>query len=538
MPGGRKNGSPGTLRATDAQFAAILSIAADAIISVDETHAIIHFNHGAEEIFGYSASEIVGQPLNLLIPERYRLAHPAHMEKFGNGPDIARRMGQRREIFGLRKGGIEFPAEASISKVGEPGQRIFTVVLRDVTERKRVEEHQRFLSEAGALLSASLDYDETLRTVTQLAIPKLCDYCILKVLDEGAVRRFTSRHDDPEKDQLLRGLETPEPIAWDAGSPAMSVLESGRTLVIDAGQPDYERQLRALAHPAALGVRSAVIVPLRARQRIVGSMSLLSTQRDRSDAQYVTLAEELALRTAFAIENARAYAMARRANRAREEVLAVVSHDLRNPLSAIAMCSRVLMETPPESEAERRSLLETISQSTELTNRLIEDLLDVSIIEAGRLSIEKRPEEVAPIIEHVVQMFAGVARERRIALYEDVSPGLPIVLCDAGRIVQALANLVGNALKFTDAGGRVTVSAEQHEDGVVVSVADTGAGIAPEHLTRIFERYWQSAGKARIRGSGLGLAIAKGIAEAHGGRMWVDSTQGEGSTFSFTLRTP
>lgn len=525
------------MRATDAQFAAILEIAADAIISVDETHAIIHFNKGAEEIFGYSAAEIVGRPLNLLIPERFRPEHPAHMTRFGAGPDTARRMGQRREIFGLRKGGVEFPAEASISKVGDPGQRIFTVVLRDVTDRKRIEEYQRFLSDAGAKLSASLDYDQTLRTVTQLAIPTVCDYCVLKVVGEGTIRRFTSRHHDPEKDTLLRALETPEPIAWDAGSPAMSVLESGKTLVIDPSQADYEQQLRALAHPPVLGVRSAVIVPLRARQGVVGALSLLSVRPDRRDAQYVTLAQELALRAAFAIDNARAYAMAQRANRAREEVLAIVSHDLRNPLSAIAMCSRVLMESPPESEAERRSLLETIAQSTEMTNRLIEDLLDMSVIESGRLSIEKRSEDVAPIVEHVVLMFAGLARERGIALYEDVAPGLPMVMCDAGRIVQALANLVGNALKFTDAGGRVTVSAEAHENGVVMSVADTGDGIAAEHLGRIFERYWQSAGKARIRGSGLGLAIAKGIADAHGGRMSVESTPGTGSTFSLTLRT-
>jgi signal transduction histidine kinase len=324
-------------------------------------------------------------------------------------------------------------------------------------------------------------------------------------------------------------------VAWEKGSPAMTVLESGQPLVIEAARSDP--QISALGLPPGLGVRSAVIVPLRARQRIVGSMSLLSTG-EKPRAADLPLAGELAQRVAFAIDNARAYAMARRANRAREEVLAIVSHDLRNPLSAIAMCSRVLMETPPATEEERRSLLETISQSTELTNRLIEDLLDVSMIEAGRLSVEKRLEEVAPMIEHVVHMFAGTALERSIQLYEDVSPSLPSVMCDAGRVVQALANLVANALKFTDAGGRVTVSAEAHQDGVVISVTDTGAGIAAEHLGRIFERYWQSPGKARIRGSGLGLAIAKGIAEAHGGRIWVESTPSEGSTFSFTLRTP
>lgn len=532
MAGRKVPATPGTMRATDAQFAAILAIAADAIISVDESHSIIHFNHGAEEIFGWSAAEIVGKPLNLLIPDRFRSGHPAAMTRFGAGPDVARRMGERREIFGLRKSGVEFPAEASISKVGDDGQRIYTVVLRDVTERRRIEKHQRFLSDAGARLSSSLEYDETLRTVAQLPVPLLADYCILKIADDdGTIHRLTSVHEDPAKNAALRFLEGKGAIAWDSHS-----LEGGKPLVIDSGFPDHDQQIAALALPAALGVCSAVIVPLRARQRIVGSLSLLSTGTHLRGPD-LPLAEELALRAAFAIDNARAYAMAQRANRAREEVLAVVSHDLRNPLSAIAMCSRVLMETPPDSEAERRSLLETISQSTELTNRLIEDLLDISMIEAGRLSVQKRLEEVAPIIEHVVHMFAGTARERSIQLYEDVSPSLPVVTCDAGRLVQALANLVGNALKFTENGGRVTVSAGAHEDGVVISVSDSGAGIAAEHLNRIFERYWQSPGKARIRGSGLGLAIARGIAEAHGGRMWVESTPGEGSTFSFTVRT-
>lgn len=445
-------------------------------------------------------------------------------------------MGERREIFGLRKGGIEFPAEASISKVGGPGQRIFTVVLRDITERKRVELGQRFLAETGRILSSTLEHEETLRSVVQLLVPE-ANYCILDIFDEGdQLRRMTSTSDDPSVNGLLRVLER-NGVLRTTVSPGSSVLDSGRSVLIQNGSDDYASQLEALGLPGELTVRSALIVPLCVRRRVLGAMTALSVRERAYDASHVKLAEELAQLAAFAIDNAQAYAMARRANHAREEVLAVVSHDLRNPLSAIAMCSRVLLESPPGTAEERDALLATIVQSTEMTNRLIEDLLDVSMIEAGRLSIERRMEEVAPIIEHVVQMFVGSANERSIALYEDVAPDLPPVLGDAGRMLQALANLIANALKFTDAGGRVTVSAEPHEDGVVFSVRDTGSGIPTEHLSRIFERYWQSRGKARIRGSGLGLAIAKGIVEAHGGHIWVESVPGEGSTFSFTVRT-
>jgi PAS domain S-box-containing protein len=151
------------LRESEAKFSGILSIAADAIISVDESHKILHFNRGAEEIFGYSASEAIGKPLDALIPPRFRDAHVAHMKAFAHSPVVARRMGERREIFGLRRDGTEFPAEASISKLDIPGaggsrRNLFTVVLRDITERKRAEQNERFLADAGAQLARSLEY--------------------------------------------------------------------------------------------------------------------------------------------------------------------------------------------------------------------------------------------------------------------------------------------------------------------------------------------------------------------------------------------
>jgi signal transduction histidine kinase len=166
---------------------------------------------------------------------------------------------------------------------------------------------------------------------------------------------------------------------------------------------------------------------------------------------------------------------------------------------------------------------------------MIRDLLDVSNIEAGVLSVERQNEEVGPIVERAVQMFSGQAMERSITLYEDVPPDVPIVNVDAGRILQVLANLVANALKFTMPGGTVTVAAWRQGDDVVISVADTGPGIPAADLPHIFERYWHARRTSRTRGSGLGLAIVKGIVDAHGGTVAVESELGRGSTFSFTL---
>ena len=525
--------------ALEARFEGILAIAADAIITVDESQRIVHFNYGAEKIFGYAASEIIGQPLNVLIPERFRAVHPRHVAEFAAGAESSRLMGHRREVSGLRKGGAEFPAEASISKLGLPGSLLLTVVLRDATERKQLERNQRLLAEAGVVLSSSLDYEATLRSVVQLAVPVLADYCIVDVV-EGArddikrIRRVVSTHDDPRNDTALRAIAAHAPT-WDTPSRVVDVLRSGKPFVAAEASGDSDVGA-ALPLARALDVRAVTIVPLVARERVIGAMSLLSSEATRRhDESEVATAQELAVRAALALENASLYHLAQRANRARDEVLGVVSHDLRNPLSVISMCTRVLIENPPQGEKERREVLATIDESAQWMQHMIRDLLDVSNIEAGVLSVERQNEEVGPIVERAVQMFSGQAMERSITLYEDVPPDVPVVNVDAGRILQVLANLVANALKFTMPGGTVTVAALRQGADVVISVADTGPGIPAADLPHIFERYWHARRTSRTRGSGLGLAIVKGIVDAHGGTVAVESELGRGSTFSFTL---
>lgn len=528
-----------SLRASEAKFSGILAIAADAIISVDREHKIVHFNHGAEEIFGYTAAEAIGQHLNALLPPRVRTVHEEHMQRFAAGPEAARRMGERRQIFGLRKGGVEFPAEASISKLDTPDGPLFTVVLRDVTERKRAEEDERFLAAASAELGRSLDFNEELRTVADHPVPRIADACLVDVLVPGdGYRRVASTRQREDLTSALVQLEG-HALTDDSPSPIIDVIRRARAEVVervDEAWLDASEDPAAIPYWRGLGAHSLLIVPLTAGETTFGAITLVAVdQARRFSPDRRALAEKYASTAATALENARLYGVAQRATRARDEVLGIVSHDLRNPISAISMCARALEQTPIEDGAKRTGLLVTIRESTTWMNRLIQDLLDVANIERGTLSLEVREHDPAQLLLQARHMFEMEASSHGIALEVSVATNLPLVAADGARVVQVLGNLLRNAIKFTPNGGRIVLAAEHRDRSVVLGVSDTGQGIPLANQARVFDRYWQASAGARIGGSGLGLSIAKGIVEAHGGSIWLTSAPGRGSTFSFAL---
>jgi two-component system, sensor histidine kinase and response regulator len=218
------------------------------------------------------------------------------------------------------------------------------------------------------------------------------------------------------------------------------------------------------------------------------------------------------------------------ATRARDEVLATVSHDLKNPLGTIFASSSLLLDVELAPDAHRRQL-EIIRRTAERMDRLIQDLLDVSRMEAGRFSVEPKPESVRSLVLEAKEMLTGIARAREITLQHEVAGDDWVVHADRHRVLQVFSNLIGNAVKFTPEGGTVTIGARVQDEGVVFTVRDTGVGIAQADLPHIFDRFWQ-AGEGG--GSGLGLAIAKGIVDAHGGSIAAQSGP-DGSTFSFVL---
>jgi PAS domain S-box-containing protein len=531
-----------TLRVQLEKFAGIVNISADAIICVDQSLRITDFNLGAEHIFGYRAEEVIGQPLDLLIPPRFRESHRGHMRRFGEGNIAARRMGERREISALRKGGEEFRADGSISKLDVAGERVYTIVLRDITAQKRAESVQRFLAQAGTLLVASLDQQTTYRSIARLATEFIADCCVIfDVSQTGSITRAAVAVSDPALEDQVAPWQD-QPVRPGSAHPVINVVAQGipvllsdvATFVAGADAADKDVELWS-----GLPVHSAMLLPLVARSRTLGAIGFYRTAAmPRFTADDLTFAEELAVGCALAVDNARLYHAAEAAVRARDDVLAVVSHDLGNPLSAIRIGTTLLLRAmgPDRPLGGGWEHLAGIKQSVEQMERLIRDLLEVKRIEAGQLALDARPVRPTALVANVVEMMAPLAEGKSIAIEAHVAHSLPLVSADGVRVVQALSNLVGNAVKFTHAGGRVEIRAQLAKHEVIFSVIDDGPGIDADDLDRIFDRFWQ-ARRSRDTGGGLGLglAIVKGIVHAHGGRVWAESQPGRGTAIHFTL---
>jgi PAS domain S-box-containing protein len=354
-------------------FSGLLAIAADAVIAVDHEQRIIFFNEGAERIFGWTAAEVGGEFLEVLLPVRFRAAHRGQVRGFGETHGRARLMGEREQISGLRKSGEEFPAEAAIQRLEIDGQNIYATVLRDISARQRAEN---------------------------------------------------------------------------------------------------------LLHQAI---------------------------------------------------------------QARDDMMGIVSHDLRNPANAVKMLARSILEgtereTLQDDVAER---VVVIRQAAEQMDALIQDLLDMTRLEAGRLVVAPREVEIAPLIEESVDALRPLADAGGVSLEAKVPEELPVASVDPDRVRQLLSNILGNAIKFSPAEARVTLTARAFHGELEIAVSDTGEGIAAAQLPHVFDRFYQAThgGRATRHGAGLGLPISRGIVEAHGGRIWIESAPGQGTVVRFTLPT-
>lgn len=419
------------------------------------------------------------------------------------------------------------------------------LLMRERSARAAAEAAQRrtaFLAEIGNALDASLDYRSTLGKLARLLVPRAADYCLIdERTAEGGSQRVATAHVDPKLESLLLPHETNAPDADAARHPVMQVLRTGRPVLV----PEMtEAAFDAIGHDTPhreqlrrLGLVSYMIVPLVARGRILGAVTLCASSSGRRyGREDLELMEAVARRAALAVDNARLYGAAQQAARAREEVLAFVSHDLRNPLATILLNASALMELIPEERLypEEREQLAWIARSSEQMNALIQDLLDVTRIESGRLPLRLQTTSVEQILAEAWGLLQPLAAERGLVLERELPAGLASVRADRERVVRVLSNLVGNAIKFTAAGGRIRLAVEPLGAELRFSVADTGTGIAAEHQAHLFDRYWHGWRMPRS-GNGLGLTIARALVEAHGGRIWFESTEGVGTTFFFTL---
>lgn len=526
-----------------AALSAIVDISSDAIIALDNNFRIVRFNRGAERAFGWTETEMVGQPLDRLLPMGARAVHRGHVRTFADGPLDARIMAHRSEISGLRRDGEEFPAEASIARVTVDGERTFMVTLRDISERRRIEERQRLLATAGWVLAASLDVESTMATVAELPVSLLGEWSMLELLTpEGSIRRAAATHVDPKRQELTAALVSRTPINVAQDTPAVSggraahEAEAQRisdvSVWITANFPEPIDRDRA----RTLGASAVLLVPLRAGGRAIGVLHLVRTKLGATHLpEEVQLADQYAGLAALALENARLYQEARQAVRERDDMLAVVSHDLRNPVNAIVLLTGAVLGRVGDSDTLMdRADVESIRSAARQADDLIQDLQDVSRISASRLRVEQRVVSIVDVVEDAADMFEPAMREAGITFEQRIDRDVRPLPADRARLLQVLSNLLGNAVRFTPRGGAVTLTLAAHTSAVRVAVRDTGPGVPLQNVHRVFERYWQ-APRLQRTGSGLGLYIARGIVEAHGGEIGVISAAGQGSEFWFTL---
>ena len=389
------------------------------------------------------------------------------------------------------------------------------------------------LAETSAALFSSLEYDKTLTAAVQAAVPALADLCFIdEVTEDGRIQRVDVVVGDASKPLADRIRQFPP--APDSRTPQAQVLRSGESTLLDSFE-NFAHDRASADLLKEIGAQSMMIVPLITRGRTLGALTFVMAESGRLySGSDLVLAEEIGRRAAIAIDNARLYAKAQRAIQARQDLIAIVSHDLNNPLGVILISASILLNVLPAEPGMLKERVEGIQSAAYRMNRIIADLLDVASLEAGHLSVEKKRHPGAVIVVEAVKLHAAMAAQKRLRLESSLPDETFEVACDRDRILQVLGNLIGNATKFTPTGGTIHVRVEPRDGETLFSVTDTGPGIASDELPRVFDRYWQAKKTASL-GTGLGLFISKGIVEAHGGRIWAESTQARGATFFFTI---
>ena len=511
---------------------AMASGLAEGTLAVDLDDRITFMNDAAVGLLGCRDRDMLGTPSTALV----------HLETAEGTPiesplAAAIRTGRVRNDAHMivRNDRQRFPASYTATPIRRDG-RITGAVLAfdDISERKAAQEAEQFLSSAGLMLSASLESHAVASIAARCGVPLLGDLCLVDVVSaDEQLRHVAWAHADPELHGVLDRHFGSAPRAAMFAQPIDEVFATGRVVRASA-VPDGWFSAADLALARRLGIRSALIVPLAVGVHALGAMTFCMTGDRQHRIGDAALAEKLGRRSAQAIEHARLYEQVRHAVELRDQTLAIVSNDLRSPLAAIVVASSLLgdEDLARANPQARAQMIDKVRLAAEQMDRMIGDLLDVANIEADRFTIATQPHEVAGLIDETVGRFAAEAQHRGIALVADTTAGVPAIQCDRQRVLQVLANLVGNALKGARTGDAVGVSVAVAGREAVFSVFDTGPGIAAADQQRLFGRHWRSA-PLDYKGSGLGLT--RGIVAAHRGRLWVESELGHGATFSFTV---
>ncbi len=417
---------------------------------------------------------------------------------------------------------------------GRPVRVIGT--LLDITASKKAERAARFLADSSAILAEMVDEAATLGDLARLAVPCFADRCIVDLVrEDGSIAQAAVAH--PEADRR-------DPPEFDDLRGPERVVQCGEAqLVADMSEAMLEESAVGAEHLEALrrsGFRSWLCVPLKGRRGTVGSISFMTAESNRRfGPEDVVLAADLGRRAAIAIENARLHRELKQADRRKDEFLAVLAHELRNPLSTVRNALHLMKQADPEDSAGIEVERSMAARQVAHLARLVDDLMDVSRISLGKIELRKVRMGVAPAMVRVVESLAPAIGAREHTLTVEYPPAPVEIEADPTRFDQVLGNLLGNAIKYTEPGGDLSIAATVEGDEIAIRVGDTGLGIAAEMLPRIFEMFVQVDDRAERAGGGLGigLGLVRTLVEMHGGRIAVRSLGlGHGSEFVATFR--
>ena len=501
-----------------------------AVIATDPLGRIIYWNPGAERQFGWVQAEVMGHSILEVTPS---------FVSADRGAELFDRLRRGESWTGdfecQRRDGTRFVARVTDSPVFDDAGELVAVVGFSV-DLSAEQDTLRTLAGAAQALAASPEFDAALHNLARWAVTTLADACATYALDGGSqLRAVGVAHSDPKMQPLAEGLFTAR--GWWCIEPSSeTLLEGGEpVLVEELGMDDIveasESSTRLLLE--ALRPRSAMFLPLHDRGETLGVLVLVTTERSgrRYTEADLALAREVADRAAQTLHNAKLYHQANEAISARNEMVAVVSHDLRSPLHTILTSCELLdmASAPPRASIG----VAAIRRAAQRIDRLVRDLLDLERIDSGMLSLRCTPVDPRALLLEATALFATIAAERDVELDLVGDENPETVGADHDRLLQVFSNLLDNAIKFTPPGGRVTVNVRGTPEAVSIAIVDQGPGIAPEALPHLFERFWH--GDAQASASGLGLTIANAIVRAHEGTLEVQSMPGRGSTFEVTL---
>ncbi len=488
------------LEQANERIQSIVETALDAIITIDSKQNIVLFNPAAEKVFSYSAAEVVGKPLVMLLPEKVRSGHPAEVEKFRKESTKARFVDAQRQIQGQSKDGRLFPAEANISKMELAGQTFFTAFLRDITERKQAEEDLRKLSLAIKQSQVSVVITD-LEGSIEYVNPKFSE--VTGYMSEEAIGQ------NPKI--LNAGIQAPGfyKDMWNS---------------INKGEV-WQGEFANKKKNGDLYWENAIISPIRNDNDTI--------------THFVAVKEDITERRQAAQELKKAKEVAEEATKAKSDFLANMSHEIRTPMNAIIGLSHLCLGT--ELQPRQQDYIEKVYQSAQSLLGIINDILDFSKIEAGKLEMESIPFRLDDVLGNISNLIAIKAQKKGLELLFDAQPAVPGALIgDPLRLGQILLNLAGNALKFTEEGEIIIrselIKITDDEVEIRFAVKDSGIGMTPEQVDKLFQSFSQAdtSTTRKYGGTGLGLTISKKLAGLMKGEIWVESEPGKGSSFIFT----